>query len=61
MVGNDIVDLGDAETCNGPSHPGFDARVFAPVERRALAASPAPNRLRWSLWAAKEAAYKLGV
>ncbi|MBW2267237.1 MAG: 4-phosphopantetheinyl transferase family protein [Deltaproteobacteria bacterium] len=61
MVGNDVVDLGDAETRNGPSHPRFDARVFAPTERAALAASVTPNRLRWSLWAAKEAAYKFGV
>ena len=61
MVGNDVVDLGDAETREGPSHPRFDARVFAPSERAALAASAAPNRLRWCLWAAKEAAYKFGV
>jgi phosphopantetheinyl transferase (holo-ACP synthase) len=61
MVGNDVVDLGDAETCNGPAHPRFDARVFAPSEQAALAASDAANRLRWSLWAAKEAAYKLAV
>ena len=54
MVGNDVVDLGDAETRGGPSHPRFDARVFAPAELAALAASAAPNRLRWSLWAAKE-------
>jgi phosphopantetheinyl transferase len=58
MIGNDLVDLGDAETQPGATHPRFDARVFAPAERAALAASAAPDRLRWSLWAAKEAAYK---
>ncbi len=61
MVGNDVVDLADLEVCNGPAHPRFDARVFAPAERRALEAGGAPNRLRWTLWAAKEAAYKLAV
>jgi phosphopantetheinyl transferase (holo-ACP synthase) len=59
MLGDDVVDLGDPEARPGAQHPRFDARVFAPCERAALAASPAPDRLRWVLWAAKEAAYKL--
>lgn len=59
MVGNDVVDLGDPEVQPGAQHPRFDARVFAPCERDALEASGAPHRLRWILWAAKEAAYKV--
>ena len=59
MIGNDVVDLGDPETRPGAQHPRFDERVFAPEEREALARSGAPNRLRWILWAAKEAAYKV--
>lgn len=59
MVGDDLVDLGDAEARAGAPHPRFDARVFAPAERAALAASAAPNRLRWAFWAAKEATFKL--
>ena len=59
MVGDDVVDLGDPEARDGAQHPRFDARVFASVERAALAESPAAVRLRWILWAAKEAAYKL--
>ncbi len=59
MVGDDLVDLGDPEACDGSQHPRFDARVFAPAERATLAASPAAGRLRWMLWSAKEAAYKL--
>jgi len=58
MLGNDVIDLGDPETRPGACHPRFDARVFTPEERAALAAAADPNRLRWSLWAAKEAAYK---
>ena len=61
MVGNDVVDLADLEVSNGPAHPRFDTRDFAPAERRALAAEGAPNRSRWTMWAAKEAAYKLAV
>ncbi len=59
MVGNDVVDLGDPETRPGARHPRFDARVFAADELAALRASGAPERLRWMLWAAKEAAYKV--
>jgi phosphopantetheinyl transferase (holo-ACP synthase) len=59
MVGNDVVDLGDRETLEGPTHPRFDDRVFRPEERRLLCGSDTPDRMRWILWAAKEAAYKL--
>jgi len=58
MVGNDVVDLSDQDVRCAP-HPRFDARVFAAGERAALDASGARTRLRWMLWAAKEAAYKL--
>jgi phosphopantetheinyl transferase (holo-ACP synthase) len=59
MVGNDIVDLTDPEARTGGLHPDFDRRVFACAERETLRSSGAPNRLRWMLWAAKEAAYKV--
>ena len=65
MVGNDVVDLADAEVRSSPLHPRFDQRVFSPLEREALQERAAletrawPDRLRWILWAAKEAAYKL--
>ena len=59
MLGDDVVDLGDPEAAPGAAHPGFDARVFAAPERAWIAASGAPTRARWWLWAAKEAAYKL--
>lgn len=59
MVGNDVVDLQARAVVAGPRHPRFDARVFAPSEHRALRESAEPNALRWALWAAKEAAYKV--
>ena len=58
MIGNDVVDLLDSEALPGAAHPRFDRRVFASSERQALAGSRTPVRLRWRLWAAKEAAYK---
>ena len=57
MVGDDVVDLADPEA--RAVHPRFYARVFGAAERALLAASPEPECLRWVLWAAKEAAYKL--
>ena len=59
MIGNDVVDLEDPETRPGAHHPRFDARVFAGAELNWLRRSGAPERLRWMLWAAKEAAYKV--
>jgi phosphopantetheine--protein transferase-like protein len=58
MLGNDIVDLDDAETAVGAQHPRFDARVFGPLERDAIARAKDERRLRWATWAAKEAAFK---
>jgi len=59
MVGNDVIDLGDREVIEGPAHPRFDQRVFTAAERALLRSSRAPELLRWTLWSAKEAAYKL--
>ena len=58
MVGNDVVDLADAEAAPGANHSRFDARVFGPRERCRLQAADDVGRMRWILWAAKESAYK---
>ncbi len=58
MLGNDLVDLSDPETRPAALHPRFDARVFCESERAFLASSPDSHRMRWTLWAAKESAYK---
>ena len=59
MIGNDLMDLHDPDTAEGAHHPRFDERVFAPQERALLALSTDSRRLRWILWACKEAAYKV--
>jgi phosphopantetheinyl transferase (holo-ACP synthase) len=61
MVGNDVVDLGDPEARAQALHPRFDRRVFTPAERASIRRAPAPTRIRWTLWAAKEAVYKVAV
>ena len=58
-VGNDVVDLHDPESQPEALHPRFDARVFSAGEQEALSVSGSPHSLRWSLWAAKESAYKV--
>lgn len=60
-VGNDVVDLRDPRNQPSAIHPRFDIRVFGEDERALLdtvADRLARHRLRWTLWAAKEAAFK---
>ena len=59
LVGNDVVDLHDPESQAEALHARFDARVFTFGEREALSASGSVHELRWTLWAAKESAYKV--
>jgi len=59
MLGNDVVDLRDPDADPETFRPRFDARVFAPLERRAIERDARPQACRWAHWAAKEAAYKL--
>ncbi|RZO86416.1 MAG: 4-phosphopantetheinyl transferase family protein [Oceanococcus sp.] len=58
MIGNDVVDLADPETRQ--LHPRFDRRILSESELQRLKRSADPHRLRWTLWAAKEASYKRG-
>lgn len=59
MIGNDVVDLRDPDS-DERTHPGrFDERVFSSAERSLIRESPEASRLRWWLWSAKEASFKL--
>ncbi|MDP2839790.1 MAG: 4'-phosphopantetheinyl transferase superfamily protein [Syntrophales bacterium] len=57
-VGNDVVDLKDPENIGKSKDDRFLGRVFTAGERELIASVPSPDTLLWSLWAAKEAAYK---
>lgn len=59
-VGNDVVDLQGPANQASTIHPRFDQRVFGDEELRRLEALGvrARHRLRWTLWAARESAYK---
>ena len=57
-IGNDLVYLADPEISGHHLRPRFVERVCAPAERSRLEGSDEPLVLLWSLWAAKESAYK---
>jgi len=57
-VGNDVVDLKDPENIGKSRDDRFLGRVFTAGERELIASAPSPDTLLWSLWAAKEAAFK---
>jgi 4'-phosphopantetheinyl transferase superfamily len=59
LVGDDVVDLDDPAVAR--THPRFADRITSPEERVMLAHVPPGERtlLLWSLFAAKEAAFKV--
>lgn len=57
-VGNDVVDLGDPQIAEHHTRPRFIERVCAPEE---VSRAWGDKRALWSLFAAKEAAYKVLV
>lgn len=60
-VGNDIVDLQDPDSQPDAIHTRFDRRAFSPPDLELLADARDEadrHRLRWTLWAVREAAFK---
>lgn len=61
MIGNDIVDLQYAAQHHNWRRAGYLRKVFTAQERVRIENSTTPDRLVWTLWSAKESAYKLSV
>ena len=59
LVGNDVVDFHDPWSQPEKIHHRFDSRAFTPAERARIRGSHTAHQLRWSLWAAKESAFKV--
>jgi phosphopantetheinyl transferase (holo-ACP synthase) len=57
-VGNDVVDIRHPLCQPDAIHPRFDIRVFSSRENALLATSTLVHLTRWTLWAAKESAFK---
>jgi phosphopantetheinyl transferase (holo-ACP synthase) len=60
-VGNDVIDLDDPEVRDQHRSPRFLRRICSAAELSATSSCADPRTLLWSLFAAKEAAYKLCV
>lgn len=58
MLGNDVIDLDDRDADAATYSPRWPKRVFTGCETDLVATAADPERMRWSIWAAKEAAYK---
>jgi len=58
-VGNDIVDLDHKDNNNKHNDKRFVSRVFTNTEQNAIDEADDPDLLLWSIWAAKETAYKI--
>lgn len=61
LVGDDVVDLDDPAIAEHHLRARFVERVCTESERAALATAADPKRALWSLFAAKEAAYKVAI
>jgi len=59
LIGNDIVDLHDPWSRPDKIHQRFDSRAFTHAEQVRIVESRSAHRLRWTLWAAKESAFKV--
>lgn len=57
-VGNDVVDLRDPRCIGKARDERFLARILTTRERSLVAEAVDPDRALWTLWAAKEAAFK---
>ncbi len=60
-LGNDVVDLGDPETADAHLRERFLRRILCPGELALFRHAADPKARLWSLFAAKEAAYKAAV
>lgn len=59
MIGNDIVDFELAKIETNWQRPRLLDKIFSTKEQDYIALSSDPFKTFWTLWAAKEAAYKL--
>ena len=59
LVGDDVVDLSRERTRGKGSDERFLARVLTPAEAERVREAPDPDVELWTLWACKEAAFKI--
>jgi hypothetical protein len=57
-IGNDLIDLNDADAVDVLENRAFMQRVFTATELKHIAAAAHPLTYAWSVWGCKESAYK---
>ena len=61
MVGNDIVDLNQAQKDSNWTRKGYLEKIFSSAELRRIDSSNSPETVIWRYWTMKESAYKIIV
>lgn len=61
MVGNDIVDLAEAQRASRWQRSGFLDKIYTPEEQSLIHAAKDSFRMVWQLWSMKESAYKVYI
>lgn len=61
MIGNDIVDLSQANKESNWRRKGYLDKLFTPHEQQLIHDAPDPDSMVWRLWSMKESAYKVAV
>jgi len=59
MIGNDLVDLQQAEKDSNWKRKGFMEKIFTRSEQFLINSATKPAQMVWLLWSMKEAAYKI--
>ena len=59
MIGNDIVDLLQAEKDSNWKRKGYLDKIFTEEEQFMISSDMHPSLMVWLLWSMKEAAYKI--
>ncbi|MGY4384402.1 phosphopantetheinyl transferase (holo-ACP synthase) [Pedobacter sp. UYP24] len=59
MIGNDIVDLQQAEQDSNWKRPGYLDKLFTSEEQFLIASAVHPDVMVWLLWTMKESTYKI--
>jgi phosphopantetheinyl transferase (holo-ACP synthase) len=59
VIGNDIVDLKQAEKDSNWRRPGYLNKLFTTGEQFLISAVEVPDEMVWLLWTMKESAYKI--
>lgn len=59
MIGNDLVDLTQAQLESNWRRKGYLDKIYTPEEQELILNSQVPDSMLWLLWTMKEAAYKI--